>query len=294
MLGIADRGRGLCGYALVGEAADDCPVPHAAAGPPAAPARILTAGKLDDALLHFVFLSMAAGLGPTLVLLAAAGRVEAGSPPAIVYFWTACVSAALGVPLLIALGLVARRLLRLRVALEAELVTAAELDRLMLHGWRTFHDLPDERCGNLDHVLVGVGGIYVVETKGYLMGRGKGDWVAKADAAAGTLTLGGRVRPFPAAQLRRNADVLGRVLTERLGEPPPVPVEPLLCLPGWRVESTSPATPRAMNPENALGFVTKPRLTGPLTPGQVDKLARSLDDLCRSVRPALSTRTGER
>ena len=182
--------------------------------------------------------------------------------------------------------------LRLATALDAELAAAAELDRLMLDGWRVFHDVQDTRCGNVDHVLVGPGGLYAVETKSIHKPYGKGGHRVVVDAGRGTLRLAGGDRTFDREQCFRNAAVLEALLTERLGEPPPVRVEPLLCLPGYFVERKSPAVPRAMNPKSAALFVRHPQTTGPLAPDQIERIANTLDDYCRSLPPSVPRRRG--
>jgi hypothetical protein len=41
----------------------------------------------------------------------------------------------------------------------------AILDALASRGWRVVHDMETDR-GNIDHVVVGLGGVFIVETKG--------------------------------------------------------------------------------------------------------------------------------
>ncbi len=69
-----------------------------------------------------------------------------------------------GVPLLvvqlkISTGIAAREL-----GAEAERWTADELDKLDPRQWKVFHDVP-VRWGNVDHVAVGPGRVYAIETK---------------------------------------------------------------------------------------------------------------------------------
>lgn len=47
---------------------------------------------------------------------------------------------------------------------EAERRTAKELRKLRRHGWHVVHDLADGR-GNRDHVVVGPGGLFLIDTK---------------------------------------------------------------------------------------------------------------------------------
>lgn len=50
---------------------------------------------------------------------------------------------------------------------EGELYVAAILDGLAADGWRTLHDVSIGERGNIDHVLVGPGGVLTVETKSH-------------------------------------------------------------------------------------------------------------------------------
>jgi hypothetical protein len=51
-----------------------------------------------------------------------------------------------------------------RIGADAEQWTAAELSKLDSSPWRVFHDVPLEKS-NVDHVVVGPGRVYAVETK---------------------------------------------------------------------------------------------------------------------------------
>jgi hypothetical protein len=58
-----------------------------------------------------------------------------------------------------------KELLKLRLGLDAEEAIGQELNYLMPLGFRVFHDIPCKDF-NIDHVVVGVSGLFVVETKG--------------------------------------------------------------------------------------------------------------------------------
>ena len=65
--------------------------------------------------------------------------------------------------------------------------TAAELSQLTLHGWFLLHDVhwPGRPLANLDHVLVGPGGVVVVDAK---------NWSGHVEVRAGVLTQNGYSR----------------------------------------------------------------------------------------------------
>ena len=54
---------------------------------------------------------------------------------------------------------------RWRQGAQGEQQTARVLRRLVKQGWTLIHDIERDRGGNIDHVLIGSTGIYVLETK---------------------------------------------------------------------------------------------------------------------------------
>src|SRR5688500_2183317 len=58
-----------------------------------------------------------------------------------------------------------RDALKLKLGLDAEEAMGQELNQLMPLGFRVFHDIPCLNF-NVDHVVVGTSGLFVVETKG--------------------------------------------------------------------------------------------------------------------------------
>lgn len=68
------------------------------------------------------------------------------------------------IPLFIFLVKVASGIAAREFGADAEQWTAAELRRLDAERWRVFHDIPVS-SGNVDHVAVGPGRVYAIETK---------------------------------------------------------------------------------------------------------------------------------
>jgi hypothetical protein len=62
--------------------------------------------------------------------------------------------------------IVPARIQNLRTGAEGEVQTAKELDRLTKSGWRPIHDRALDRC-NVDHIEIGPGGVYVIDTKNW-------------------------------------------------------------------------------------------------------------------------------
>ena len=68
-----------------------------------------------------------------------------------------------------------RRIANLRTALDAEIETGNQLNRLMKHGYDVFHDLP-ANGSNIDHLVIGPNGVFAVETKGRRKPTPNGKW----------------------------------------------------------------------------------------------------------------------
>lgn len=54
-----------------------------------------------------------------------------------------------------------------RAGLIGERVVARELARLDRHGWRTLHSIPLSEKNDIDHLLIGPGGIFTINTKNH-------------------------------------------------------------------------------------------------------------------------------
>jgi len=94
---------------------------------------------------------------------------------------------------------------------EAERRTAKELRKLRRRGWHVVHDLADGR-GNRDHVVVGPGGLFLIDTKSprgrvKIDGRGvmRVDRVDNPHASYRQVDLAGRVR-HGAIRLKRDIE----------------------------------------------------------------------------------------
>jgi hypothetical protein len=105
--------------------------------------------------------------GMVLPFLVAVVVINSQSPSS--WYITVALAAAVGLPWLF---LSWRKLIKrieqirtLRLGYECELAVGQELDLLMMNGWQVFHDLPADGF-NIDHVVVGSGGVFAVETKG--------------------------------------------------------------------------------------------------------------------------------
>jgi hypothetical protein len=92
-----------------------------------------------------------------------------------------------------------------RKGLAGEQMVAAELEPLTDGGWRVLHSIPLPRGVDIDHLLVGPGGVFTVNAKYH---RGSRIWVG--DEA---VTIGGRPYPYTRksrAEARRASAALSR------------------------------------------------------------------------------------
>ncbi|WP_316748206.1 nuclease-related domain-containing protein [Streptomyces herbicida] len=129
-------------------------------------------------------------------------------------------------------GLAARLMARLlrrpapgdswRKGLAGERRVGAELDRLRRQGWRVLHSIPLPRDVDLDHLLIGPGGVFSINTKHHPK---KAVWVGD-DAVK---VNHGPAEPY-ARKSRAEAQRVQRVLERYCGIA--VPVEPVLVFVG--------------------------------------------------------------
>lgn len=103
---------------------------------------------------------------------------------------------------------------------EGEESVGARLERLAGHGWRVLHAVPVGRNGaDIDHVLVGPGGLYTINTKNH---RGKRIWVG-----AEQIRVNGAPVPY-LRNSRHEAERASRLLSNSLGCP--VRARPVLVI----------------------------------------------------------------
>lgn len=171
----------------------------------------------------------------------------------------------------------------LRLGLEAEMAVGQELNHLMRDGYYVYHDFPAENF-NIDHVAVGPGGVFAVETKGRFKpdkGRGKFD---------ATVTFDGKMLQFPEweerkfiEQARRQTVWLKQWLSSAIGES--VDVRPALALPGWYVEQKAKSDVILYSGKSPQGWA-RAQGRGVLTENQIQRIKHQLEHRCRDVEPA--------
>lgn len=111
---------------------------------------------------------------------------------------------------------------------EGERETAAALDALPKDSWTVFHDIrwPGRRFANVDHVVVGPPGVFVIDSK---------NWSGRVDVRDQVLRQNGRAREEAVAGAAEAALAIGALCTAVV----PQHVFPVLCfvrgeeLAGW-------------------------------------------------------------
>lgn len=211
-----------------------------------------------------------------------------------VFDWTPHTAGSLAI--VAALGVTAGSLWRIRRLWQTradhylgwfgERVVGEQLQLATVHGWRVFHDVPFLNNGaafNIDHVAVGPGGVFLVETKT----RRKGN--ARPGFDDNKVYFDGRDLVWPwgednhgLEQAERNALWLTNWIRAEIGER--VHVSPILALPGWWLEKKPARETRlcqVVNPKWLPGMLAKQ--TAVLTPKQIELISLRLDARCRDV-----------
>ena len=147
-------------------------------------------------------------------------------------------------------------------------------------GYIVFHDLPGDGAWNIDHVVVGPGGVFVLETKT------RPRRAATRNQEEQTVTFDGRTLQFPwcddpkaAKQAERNAKWVQKLITDFA--PNDILVQPVIVVPGWYVETLGNYPVKAMNAKYLVGYLagSKPRFSAE----QLRPIIRRIDERCRDL-----------
>ena len=171
-----------------------------------------------------------------------------------------------------------------RLGMRGEQAVGEALVELVAMGYRAFHDFPAEKDWNIDHVVVGPQGVFVIETKTRRRRKVPGQQashVVRFDGETGTLYFptGEDQKAIP--QARRNAEWLADYLTKKTAEP--VTTEAVVVLPGLFVEADKPnrCGVAAMNAKSIKGYFSG-RPTK-ISDAQVRRIIVAVDEKCRDI-----------
>ena len=169
-----------------------------------------------------------------------------------------------------------------RLGLRGEQAVAEALTEVGPNGYRAFHDLPGGENWNIDHVVVGPQGVFVIETKARRRRAVAGSQPAHVVGYDGdTLTFPTGKDHDAIPQARRNAKWVADYLTKKTGER--VDAAPLVVLPGWYVECTASDTKgfAAMNATYLKKYLASQPERVP--PAQLRRIIALLEDKCRDL-----------
>ncbi len=165
-----------------------------------------------------------------------------------------------------------------------ERYVAEFLEPLKQEGWRIFHDVPCEGATgkfNLDHVVVGPNGVWVIETKTRRKGK------ARAGFKDYEVAFDGQKLIWPwgenedgLQQALSNARWLEKWLANMIGES--FEVGAVLTFPGWLVTERQLGQVRVVNPK-VIPKVVVGRTRSLLRQEQINLIARQLEARCRDV-----------
>ncbi|MEU4063559.1 nuclease-related domain-containing protein [Streptomyces wedmorensis] len=148
-----------------------------------------------------------------------------------------------------------------RKGLAGEKRVGAELNRLARHGWRVLHSIPLANRVDVDHLLIGPGGVFSINTKHH---HNKAVWVGD-DAVK---VNHGKPVPY-VRKSRAEAKRVVRVLEHYCGFP--VPVEPVLVFVGV-TDLQVVATQLGVRVYQERQVAALAPLSGALTAEQVDQV----------------------
>lgn len=169
----------------------------------------------------------------------------------------------------------------LRLGLDGEVYTGQELNFLMRGGAYVYHDIP-YKYGNIDHVIISTGGVFVVETKAARKPSGvDGKRQSKVVYQNGKLHFPGFTTGYPIKQAIRHSEYMRSFLKSRTSEN--FPVTPVVALPGWFVTSSVKDEILVINPKRGAALAKHVSQKN-ISESQVEIVAKLIEEIARSVR----------
>ena len=225
-------------------------------------------------------------------------------PLVIIYFWHASSHVVSSVANLILLGMgigtlvtflglakkyfnTIKKLRNLKLGLDGEQYTGQELTQLMRYGAHVYHDLRF-KYGNIDHVVVARGGVFVVETKAVRKPRVNGEDGHKAEHKAkfdGTkIEFPHRTESHAIEQVILQTKLLSEFLQKRCAFDKGIPVRSVISVPGWYIQQSKKSEIVVMPPTG--GNFLRPLIKHEnLTEKEVAAISSVLDEFARTIEP---------
>ena len=245
---------------------------------------------------------MDAGLAMTFQVLAPAVllmglRVQDGMAAVVIYGVVAVVGISAAAMKWTTFRSLRTRLRNLRLGYDGERYVGEELNGLMARGYRVFHDFqvdwkPGGTVCNIDHIAVGPEGVFAVETKTRRKrladsGNGKGNGADREHE----VIYDGRTLRYPdwesseqLAQAASAADDLSKWLTGTAAVP--VPVTPVLVIPGWWVERKGKGRVVVFSGKEVARHLPDWGRRGALSAEQVQIIGDRIEAHCRNLEGA--------
>jgi hypothetical protein len=167
------------------------------------------------------------------------------------------------------------------MGLDGERATGEELNQLMKHGYRVYHDMQADKF-NIDHIVIGPSGVYALETKYRSKVSGNGANGARVIRDNDILRFpDNRIDSKAIPQARAQAKWLSEFLTKSVGKQ--ITVQAMVALPGWYVEKgPHDGTVLVISPKNADKFFF-PRPTV-LDNQLIQQASYQIEQCCRTVK----------
>lgn len=148
---------------------------------------------------------------------------------------------------------------------------------LFLVGWLGVHDITFKNF-NIDHVIIGSTGVYVVETK--TKRKQSGDPKAHKVSYDGTKLIfsNGSFDVKALEQTKLNAETLRKIIADEAKEI--IPVYPILTYPGWKIDRTGKGLANVVNPEEIPQALSSFK-NATLSTGQLEKIEIVLNNCNR-------------
>jgi hypothetical protein len=151
-----------------------------------------------------------------------------------------------------------REVRKIKLGMRGEQAVAEGLTEVADLGFRVFHDLQPEGAWNIDHVVVGTRGAFVIETKA------RRKYPSKTEQRPHELFYDGLGLTFPSGfrdrrpieQARRNAAWLADFVGKKTAEV--TAVEAVVVLPGWYTKSLGNYPVKVMNAQYLVKYLRQP------------------------------------